>query len=141
MEKPKKKLSKKSVIICSVILAVVLAVGGAVGVIIHKNSLPINPDKIYTFDEVTMGLSKKISYAVDKESVLTQEEINEIWDRYKSVKFVTAEVDEWYGLGDVTSHLLFYDKNDKLLFEIYETRYSFITITYKSSFYDFQMIN
>ena len=150
MEKPKKKLSKKSVIICSVILAVVLAVGGAVGVIIHKNSLPINPDKIYTFDEVTMGLSKKVSYAVEKENVstpdqvsklLVQEKIEEynkcyyVYSDYANTKEVVFNgkkyIEYWPDTGVLMHHLVFYDKNDNYIFETYEHSYGYIHVHIK----------
>ena len=142
METKKKKLSKKTVIIGSIILAVVLAVGSIVGVIIH-NREP-QKGKEYTLEEISHGLSKKVSYIVDKDNVLTQEERDEIYDRYKTRHFLVVceeEIPWWEGLGEITSHLLFYDENDKFLFEIYETQYSFITIPYKGTIYNFQMVN
>ena len=79
MEKQKKKLNKKTVVICSVVL-VVLVVGE---VLIYKLA---TREKLYTFDEITNGLSEQVSYVVDAEGVLAQEEIDEIYDLKKTVR-------------------------------------------------------
>ena len=84
MEKQKKKLNKKTVVICSVVL-VVLVVGG---VLIYKLA---TREKLYTFDEITNGLSEQVSYVVDADGDLTQEEIDEIYERYKTLYFVERE--------------------------------------------------
>ena len=137
MEKQKKKLSKKAVVICSVVL-VVLVVGE---VLIYKLA---TREKLYTFDEITNGLSEQVSYVVDAEGVLAQEEIDEIYDRYQRVNYARInenDIDEWYGIGDVTRHLVFYDTSNELLFEIFETRYSFVTMDINGVFNDYNMIN
>ena len=138
METKKKKLSKKAVIIGSVVLAVVLVVGVVVGVIIHKNARPIDPDKVYTFDEVTMGLSKKISYAVERECVSTPDQASELLvkeriNEYKSCYYVYSDEalrsDNFlFSPGTLISHLVFYDKNDKYIFETFEYSYGYVRV-------------
>ena len=136
MEKQKKKLSKKAVVICSVVL-VVLVVGG---VLIYKLA---TREKLYTFDEITNGLSEQVSYVVDADGDLTQEEIDEIYERYKTLYFVELTEENlipWNGIGEITNHLLFYDNNDILLFSISKRRYSCLSVLENGNEFDYQMI-
>ena len=138
MEKTKKRLSKKTVIIGSVVLAVVLVVGG---VFIYKYTAR---EKLYTFDEITQGLSEQVSYVVDADGELTQEEIDEIYERYKRGYFVELtekNVSPLTGIGEITNHLLFYDNNNTLLFEIYKRRYSCLSEIQNECRTDYQVVN
>ena len=115
MEKQKKKLSKKAVVICSVVL-VVLVVGG---VLIYKLA---TREKLYTFDEITNGLSEQVSYVVDADGDLTQDKIDETYELFKSVYYLEDNLVEniqWiHGRIDKLCVLDFYDENNNLLFEI-----------------------
>ena len=138
MEKQKKKISKKAVVICSVVLAVVLIAGG---VLTYKY---VTRERLYTFDEITNGLSEQVSYVVDADGVLTQGEIDEKCERYNRVDFVKVDeddIDEWYGMGDIINHLLFYDKGNNLLFETFETRYGFVSVYVNKVLNDYRMTN
>ena len=139
MEKTKKRLSKKTVIIGSVVLAVVLVVGG---VFIYKYA---TREKLYTFDEITQGLSEQVSYVVDADGELTQEEIDEVYERYKRVDFVKVDendIDEWYGMGgEIMSHLLFYDTSNNLLFETFESRYARVSVYLNKVLNDYRVTN
>ncbi len=138
MEKQKKKISKKAVVICSVVLAVVLIAGG---VFTYKY---VTRERLYTFDEITNGLSEQVSYVVDADGVLTQGEIDEKCERYNRVDFVKVDeddIDEWYGMGDIINHLLFYDKGNNLLFETFETRYGFVSVYVNKVLNDYRMTN
>ena len=124
MEKTKKKLSKKAVIIGSVVLAVVLVVGG---VFIYKYTAR---EKLYTFDEITQGLSEQVSYVVDADGELTQEEIDEIYERYKRVSYLKKDEEEQTetikGRIDRKRQLKFYDDNNNQLFDISEYTYGIV---------------
>ena len=124
MEKTKKRLSKKTVIIGSVVLAVVLVVGG---VFIYKYTAR---EKLYTFDEITQGLSEQVSYVVDADGELTQEEIDEIYERYKRVSYLKKDEEEQTetikGRIDRKRQLKFYDDNNNLLFDISEYTYGIV---------------
>ena len=137
MEKQKKKISKKAVVICSIALAAVLIAGGVVGVIIHNNKRPVDPDKIYTFDEVTMGLADKVSYVVDSNNVMTQEEIDEIYKHCKEIYYHYSDINKTKRVSsgitmievpEQMSCLLFYDENNYKLFEIIHYRYGLYSI-------------
>ena len=127
MEKQMKKLSKKAVMIGSIVLAVVLVVGGVIGLLVHKNTRPTDPDKIYTFDKITMGLSQKVSRVVDIDNELTEEEIDELYRHCMEIhyhysdinntKFVSSGM-EYFEVPEITGRLLFYDENGKELFKI-----------------------
>ena len=119
MEKTKKKLSKKAVIIGSVVLAVVLVVGG---VFIYKYTAR---EKLYTFDEITQGLSEQVSYVEDYNHNLSQEQIDRLYGSYKNYKY--ARVDETN--GDFSHCLVFYDNQGNKLFFIDEfDRYGMIIV-------------
>ena len=138
MEKTKKRLSKKTVIIGSVVLAVVLVVGG---VFIYKYA---TREKLYTFDEITQGLSEQVSYVVDADGELTQEEIDEVYERYKKGYFVELTedtVDSWVGIGEAQHQLLFNDKDNNILFKIIDRRYSCISIAINTEWYDYKIVN
>ena len=141
MEKQKKKISKKAVVICSIVLAVLLIVGG---VFTYKY---VTRERLYTFDEITNGLSEQVSYVVDADGVLTQGEIDEKCERYNRVDFVKVdenEINAWHGYsmgGELMSHLLFYDKSNNVLFEINEFRYAFVLVYVDGVLNDYQMTN
>ena len=99
MEKQMKKLSKKAVMIGSIVLAVVLVVGGVIGLLVHKNTRPTDPDKIYTFDEITMGLSQKVSRVVDIDNEWTEEEIDELYRHCMEIHYHYSDINNTKLLG------------------------------------------
>ena len=136
METKKKKLSKKAVIIGSVVLAVVLVVGG---VFIYKYTAR---EKLYTFDEITQGLSEQVSYVVDADGELTQEEIDEVYERYKRVDYSEqkeTEIKIIKGDNPLRSHLKFYNDDDEFLFEVFENMYS-CKIYFENSQVDYEIV-
>ena len=147
MEKQKKKLSKKAVVICSIVL-VVLVVGGVIGMLVHKNTRPTDPDKIYTFDEVTMGLSTKVSYVVDSDSVLTQKEIDELYRYSRETYYHYSDINKTkivssgsisFEAPEEMNHLLYYDENNNRLFDIIEHRYGIYCIGINGEYIFYQI--
>ncbi len=136
METKKKKLSKKAVIIGSVVLAVVLVVGG---VFIYKYA---TREKLYTFDEITQGLSEQVSYVVDADGEWKQEVIDKTYDKYKDFYYLRNIVDEQRVMNAVSGanyakySLICYDKDNDFLFKITERTYT-IDIYVNGSDYEY----
>ena len=82
---------------------------------------------------------------VDADGELTQEEIDEVYERYKRVDFVKVDendIDEWYGMGgEIMSHLLFYDTSNNLLFETFESRYARVSVYLNKVLNDYRVTN
>ena len=119
MEKQKKKISKKAVVICSVVLAVVLIAGG---VLTYKY---VTRERLYTFDEITQGLSKQVSYVEDNDHKLSQKEIDLLYESYKHYKYKSVDRSN----GDFLHCLVFYDNQGNALFSIVKfDRYGIIIV-------------
>ena len=124
MEKQKKKISKKAVVICSIALAAVLIAGG---LFTYKY---VTRERLYTFDEITQGLSKQVSYVVEEEHVLNQARLDAFYEKYGNADFkerIISEEEILYAFNaanEIIHHYVFYDVNDKILFDFYERRYT-----------------
>ena len=79
---------------------------------------------LYTFEEITEGLSENVRYISTVDDEMTQKEIDELYNDYKMIHYIRSDVNK----GDKMSELLFYDENNTLLFKIAKYRYSKIVV-------------
>ena len=123
MEKTKKRLSKKTVIIGLVVLAVMLV---GYGLLYYFANIwePKEKEK-FTFEQITQGLSEKVDHVEYEGITRTQEEIENYYDTLVTHYYVrTSDT----GSGELEFKVLFYDENNNLIFFVNVYGYGFIFI-------------
>ena len=123
MEKTKKRLSKKTVIIGLVVLAVMLV---GYGLLYYFANIwePKEKEK-FTFEQITQGLSEKVDHVEYEESKITEEEKEIYRTALSKHNYVKTK---GTGSGELELKVLFYDESNNLLYYVKMYRYGFIFI-------------